>query len=201
MGIERSTGSAPELGTRHNVPEEPGTFYGHNVSGMSSRTQVIIGLGVLLPTLLALGSIPFFIPFLEPEERSLGPAIFIFLFFSSLGWTVPAAALMMRGIAELRDSRSSGSRSPVSGARASRAALETSGAGERAILKALRGNGEMSAARAAAEASITAAEADEILSRLAGEGHLRLRIRGVGLFYSLWETRVEDGGSGEFGAL
>ena len=199
MGIERSTGSAPEPGTGHNVPEEPGTFYGHNVSGMSSRTQVIIGLCVLLPTLVALGFIPFLIPFLEPDERSLGPAIFIFLFFSSLGWTVPAAALVVRGVKEL--SGSSGSRSPVSGARASRAALETSGAGERAVLKALRGNGEMSAARAAAEASITAAEADEILSRLAGEGHLRLRIRGVGLFYSLWETRVEDGGSGEFGAL
>ena len=196
MGIERSPGREPGSGVEQSAPEESGTFYGHDVSGMSPKVQVVVGLGVLLPTLVALGSIPFLYPFLEPDEQAMGPAIFIFLFFSSLGWTVPAVALTMRGMAVLKDSRPAGS-----GARASRVAVEASDAGERAVLKALRENGEMSAARAAAEASITAAEADEILSRLAGDGHLRLRIRGAGLFYSLWETRIDEGASGEFGAF
>ena len=199
MGIERSTGSTPEPGVGQNVPEKPGTFYGYDVTGMSPTSQIAMGFGILLPTVIAFATFGFALTIAPAKEIAPLLTWLTFLFLASLGWMIPAAALVVRGVKEL--SGSSGSRSPVSGTRAFRAALETSGAGERAVLKALRENGEMSAARAAAEASITAAEADEILSRLAGEGHLRLRIRGVGLFYSLWETRVEDGGSGEFGAL
>ncbi len=37
------------------------------------------------------------------------------------------------------------------------------------------------------ETPLTVSEADEMLERLAGEGHLRVRINGGGIFYSLWE--------------
>jgi hypothetical protein len=37
------------------------------------------------------------------------------------------------------------------------------------------------------ETSLTVAEADRMLKELAEGGHLDVRVRGGGLFYSLWE--------------
>ena len=41
------------------------------------------------------------------------------------------------------------------------------------------------------DTSLTVAEADRMLKELAEGGHLAVRVRGGGLFYSLWER--EDG--------
>ncbi len=41
------------------------------------------------------------------------------------------------------------------------------------------------------ETSLTVEEADGMLKRLVEGGHLQVRVRGGGLFYSLWES--EDG--------
>lgn len=58
---------------------------------------------------------------------------------------------------------------------------------ERELLTALREHGELTPVRASMETSLTVAEADEMLKGLAEGGHLEVRVRGGGLFYSLWE--------------
>lgn len=58
--------------------------------------------------------------------------------------------------------------------------------GERELLSAIRENGgSISPAEAAMETSLTVREADEMLSELAGSGHLRVESEGGTLFYSL----------------
>jgi len=47
------------------------------------------------------------------------------------------------------------------------------------------------------ETSLTVAEADEMLKGLAEGGHLEVRVRGGGLFYSLWEPEPAALGSGK----
>ncbi len=53
------------------------------------------------------------------------------------------------------------------------------------------GTGPLAPAEAAMDTSLTVAEADRMLRELAEGGHLEVRVRGGGLFYSLWER--EDG--------
>ena len=62
---------------------------------------------------------------------------------------------------------------------------------ERELLETFRGHGELNPALAAVETSLTVAEADKMLKELAEGGHLEVRVRGGGIFYSLWEP---DGG-------
>src|ERR687893_224619 len=59
---------------------------------------------------------------------------------------------------------------------------------ERELLEAIRGSGEISAAAAAVETSMTVAEVDRRLRELAEGGHLELRVRGGAIFYALWEA-------------
>lgn len=97
----------------------------------------------------------------------------IFIF----GWLLfPALGAFARGIAGMADSGGERSRADDR---------------ERELLEALRSNGELTPAQAAMETSLTVSQADGMLGELAEGGHLRVRVRGGGLFYSLWEL---DGG-------
>jgi len=57
---------------------------------------------------------------------------------------------------------------------------------EQELLEALRDRGELIPAQAAVETSLSVKEADEMLKELAEGGHLKVRVRGGALFYSLW---------------
>jgi hypothetical protein len=59
---------------------------------------------------------------------------------------------------------------------------------EKELLLALERKGQITAARAALETSLSVAEADEKLSRLAADGHVRVHATGGSLSYSLWEV-------------
>jgi hypothetical protein len=95
------------------------------------------------------------------------------------GWMIfPAFGLLVRGIAGLSEGKRAVS--PASGK-------------ERELLGALRDHGELTPAQAAMETSLTVEEADGMLRKLAEGGHLQVRVRGGGLFYSLWEVEgVEE---------
>ena len=58
---------------------------------------------------------------------------------------------------------------------------------EQELLEALERRGEITAARAALETSLSVAEADERLSRLAENGHVQVHAREGSLAYSLWD--------------
>jgi len=58
---------------------------------------------------------------------------------------------------------------------------------EKELLAALARNGELTAARAALETSLSVAEADRMLSELAKDGHVEVRAREGRLGYALWE--------------
>lgn len=62
---------------------------------------------------------------------------------------------------------------------------------ERELLLALRRHGELTSGLAAAETSLSVAEADRRLGELAGGGHLEVRARGGAIFYALWESEPE----------
>ena len=147
---------------RHGDPDE---FFGLDVNSMSPRAQVATGLAVLVPVVA--GAVLVF---------SLIPHFFWLIFV--FGWMIfPAYRLLVRGIAGLSEGRSG----LPSGA----------GGGERELLQALREHGELTPAQAAMETSLSVAEADKMLKELAEGGHLDVRVRGGGLFYSLWER--DDG--------
>jgi hypothetical protein len=58
---------------------------------------------------------------------------------------------------------------------------------EKELLEALARRGEITAARAALETSLSVSEADRMLSELAKEGHVEVRAREGRLGYALWE--------------
>ncbi|WP_047864403.1 hypothetical protein [Rubrobacter aplysinae] len=73
---------------------------------------------------------------------------------------------------------------------------------ERELLTALRRHGELTSGLAAAETSLSVAEADERLGGLASDGHLEVRARGGAIFYALWEPetrRIQPLAGGEVG--
>lgn len=59
---------------------------------------------------------------------------------------------------------------------------------ERALLEALERHGQITAARAALDTSLSVAEADERLSDLAEKGHVRVHAHEGTLAYSLWDS-------------
>lgn len=98
----------------------------------------------------------------------------IFIF----GWTLlPALGLFAKGVAEMIDP----------GERAAPAA-DTK---ERELLEVIERRGEVTAARAAMETTLTVSEADAMLSGLAEKGHLRVSVRGGSLVYSFWDPDRE----------
>jgi hypothetical protein len=152
----------------------PNEFFGLDVERMSPRAQVAAGLAALMPVAVGLVLVFTFVPW-------LWWLIFVF------GWMIfPAFGLLVRGIAGLSEDRSE-------------LPSATSGR-ERELLQALRERGELTPAEAAMDTSLTVAEADKMLKELAEGGHLEVRVRGGGLFYSLWE-REEDERAGRLEGL
>ena len=143
---------------RHEPAHDPNAFFGIDVEKMSPKAQVTTGLAVILPVVLS--GIGLYLADLLP---------FWFIYF----WVIfPAFGLLVRGIAGLSDSGTE---------------LSAASSKERELLEALREYGELAPARAAMETSLTVSEADEMLKGLAEGGHLEVRVRAGGLFYSLWE--------------
>lgn len=102
---------------------------------------------------------------------------FFWLFFV-FGWIIfPVFGLLAHGVAGLTESHST--RLPESSK-------------ERELLEALRAHQELTPAQAAMESALTVKEADRVLRELAEGGHLEMRVRGGGLFYSLWEHERWD---------
>jgi hypothetical protein len=122
-----------------------------------------------------------------PSFPVVGLAVAIF-FFAVVSWDffpfnffwwmipfllVPAIGLSARGIAGLVEARS---RRPLDNERK-----------EKELLGALARHGEISAAKAALETSLSVSEADRMLSALAKDGHVEVRAREGRLGYALWE--------------
>ncbi len=140
--------------------------FGLDAEKMSPGTRVVVALSVLGPVALS------------GVFLALTP---IWWIFTTYFWVAfPALGLLGSGIAGLREDR------PV------RVAEE---AGERELLEALRDHGEITPARVAAETSLTVAEADRRLRKLAEGGQLEVRVRGGGIFYALWEAEGRIAGA------
>jgi hypothetical protein len=93
-----------------------------------------------------------------------------FLFF----WMIPFfLVLSVRGLAGHLEDRS-------------RRSLERD-LKEKELLEALARHGEITAAKAALETSLSVSEADRMLSELAKDGHVEVRAREGRLGYALWE--------------
>ena len=108
----------------------------------------------------------------------LAVASFHFFPFFLLWWVipfvlVPAIGYSVRGVTDLMQARS---RRPLD-----------RDLKEKELLEALARHGEISAARAALETSLSVAEADRMLSELAKDGHVEVRAREGRLGYALWK--------------
>jgi hypothetical protein len=158
----------PERGDRPHGGSDD--VFGLDVENMSPGAQLTTALAIIAPVALA--------------------GVFLFA-FTSLWWiwftffwvAFPAFGLLVRGVAGLSEGR---------------AQLPAQNGKERELLGALRARGELTPAEAAMETSLSVSEADRMLKELTEGGHLEVRVRGGGLFYSLWER--EDGGeTGQLG--
>jgi hypothetical protein len=146
---------------RRRGGHDPDEFFGLDIERMSPRAQLTTALAVIVPVALA--------------------GVFLFA-FTGVGWIwftfcwviFPAFGLLVRGIAGLSEGEG-------------RAEVTAGNSKERELLEALREYGELSPAQAAMETSLSVTEADRMLKELAEGGHLDVRVRGGGLFYSLWE--------------
>ena len=140
-------------------------FFGLDVEKMSPGTRAVAALSVLVPVALSGLLLVVFVPQL-------------WWVFTTYFWVAfPALGLLAGSV--------SGSEEGTP--RVSEAELE------RELLEAIRDGGEVSAASAAARTSLSVAEADGRLRALAENGHIEVKARGGGVFYSLWGTG--DGGS------
>jgi hypothetical protein len=101
---------------------------------------------------------------------------FHFFPFFPLVWVVPFLAMRLMWMAPAH------SRTLISGEDRK----------EKELLEALERRGEITAARAALESSLSVAEADERLSSLAENGHVRVHASEGSLVYSLWELDRRD---------
>jgi hypothetical protein len=166
MPLEKRPGHQPgPARERDHLPDRDSEeFFGLEIERMSSRAQISAALAVLIPVAVGVALVLTLIP-------ELFWLIFVF------GWMIfPAFGLLVRGIAGLSEGRGE---------------LSAPNSKERELLGALREWGEITPAQAAMETSLSVAEADRMLKELAEGGHIEVRVRGGGLFYSLWER--EDG--------
>ena len=76
----------------------------------------------------------------------------------------------------------------MAGLLAARPRRVSEGDKEKELLKALARHGEITAARAALETTLSVSEADRMLSGLAKDGHIEVRAREGRLGYALWEA-------------
>lgn len=174
-------GRSPALRARRGTSPgvlraEPDGFFGLDAEKMGPWAQVAAALAVIAPVALS--------------------GVFLVIFAPGLWWifttyfwvAFPAFGLLGRGLTGMAAAR------PV------RAQPEER---ERELLAALRDRGELTPAGAAAETSLTVAEADERLGALTRDGHLEVRVRGDGIFYRLWDAgarnapEIEGGARGE----
>jgi membrane protein implicated in regulation of membrane protease activity len=100
---------------------------------------------------------------------------FHFFPFFPLVWVLPFLAMRAMWMASVRSRHVSLRETP-----------EVLGK-EQELLEALERRGEITAARAAIETSLSIAEADEMLSRLAQNGHVQVHASEGRLAYSLWD--------------
>lgn len=139
---------------------------GVDIEGMSPKAQAVTGIVTGGLVLLAAATVLLAAP-------QMWWLVFIF------GWAVfPAFGVFARGVAGLVDSREE--------------ALPKE-AREKELLGALQRRGELTPAQVAMETSLSVTQADEMLEGLAAKGHLDVRVRGGGIFYSLWESEERAG--------
>lgn len=142
----------------------PGHFFGVEIEAMSPKAQTATALAVLAPVVLSGLLLVALVPDLW----------WIFTY----GWVAfPAFGLWLRGLA--------GSLPGTSENRARGASADDE---ERELLEALRSEGGLTPVRAAVGTSLSVAEADRMLKKLAEGGHLKVRAYGGGLLYALWDT-------------
>jgi hypothetical protein len=122
------------------------------------------------------------LPFLAVASLASQPAIFpLFPLF------LVALFLVGRGFGQIGAWRA-GRRSASAWAVDDRPALRSGGIGkERELLLALERHGEITAVRAALETSLGVAAAEEMLSELASDGHVRVVATEGTLAYALWD--------------
>lgn len=172
MAIERKRDEKPEGRRSYGGDAEFWSSLGLDIEGMSPRAQAVTGIVTGGAILLGAAALILFTDFWW--------LIFVF------GWFLfPALGAFARGVAGLVDS-SKEARLPANDK-------------ERELLEAMREKGELTPAQAAMETSLSVKEADGMLKELAEGGHLDVRVRGGGLFYSLWDYdrgAVEGGSEG-----
>ena len=132
-------------------------------------------------------------PIRRPFSAPLLPLLLILAALASLHAVFPFFPLLL--VALFFAARGSGRagawrgdpnavRMPVSGS----PALPSGGVGkEKELLRVLESRGEITAARAALETSLSVAEAEEMLSGLASNGHVRVSATDGRLAYALWD--------------
>lgn len=140
-----------------------GEFFGFDAGGLGGGGKVAAALSVIVSAAVSGVFLVAFAPGL-------------WWVFTIYGWVVfPAFGLLARGVSEV---------SEAAPGRAVEGAPGVSQEGE--LLEALRRHGELTAARAAMETSLSVAGADKMLGELAKDGHLEVRARDGGVFYALW---------------
>ena len=155
---KRGFGPRRELWGR---PGGSGSFFGLDTRSMNPKAQVAAALAELAPVTVSGFVLIAFAPSL-------------WWVFTTYFWVAfPALGLLARGIAGLSEVKPE----PPS-----------ANSKERELLEALRREEELTPVLAAVGTSLTVAEAERMLKELAEGGHLEVRARGGGLFYSLWGT-------------
>lgn len=140
--------------------------FGLDAGEMGPGAQVLAALVVLIPVALS-GVILAFTQ--------------VWWIFTTYFWVAfPAFGLLARGVASMSEAGPG-------------RFTETR---ERELLRALRDHGELTPARAAMETSLSVAEADRMLEKLAEGGYLEVRVRGGGLAYGLWERAMIEESAG-----
>jgi hypothetical protein len=142
-------------------PLSRGTVYARRSSGRFPLgfAPVLVVLGFV-----ALASSGQYVPFFP-----LVPLFFVFMFFVAprLGRTLPRVSPRFGGVQEAQS--------------------DTDGR-EKELLRALERHEEITAARAAMETSLSIAQAEEMLAKLASGGHVEVRARAGTLAYAMHDA-------------
>ena len=125
------------------------------------------------------------LPFLAAATLASQPAVFpLFPLFPIFVVALFLVGRRFGRLGERRAGRSAASAGTVD----DRPALPSGGIGEeRELLLALERHGEITAVRAALETSLGVAAAEEMLSDLANDGHVRVVAKEGTLAYALWD--------------
>jgi hypothetical protein len=151
-------------------------MYGRGMMGYAGGRRAMVPYGRISPPRFVVGLVVggLFLFFLAGSAFQFFPFFLIWVAFFFLVPALASAAMGLAGLAEDRAWK-----------RAGEATAEESK--ERELLGALARRGELSAALAALETSLTVAEADRMLSDLAESGHVEVRAHDGRLGYALWE--------------